>query len=76
MDIGYARVSLKDQNLSLQLEALNKAGCEKIYTDKVSGVKSSREGLNLAKEVLRKNDRLVIWRLVSSNYISCQNNFL
>ena len=76
MDIGYARVSLKDQNLSLQLEALNKAGCEKIYTDKVSGVKSSREGLNLAKEVLRKNDRLVIWRLVSSNYISCQYNFL
>ncbi len=63
MDIGYARVSLKDQNLSLQLEALNKAGCEKIYTDKVSGVKSSREGLNLAKEVLRKNDRLVIWKL-------------
>ena len=63
MDIGYARVSTKDQNLSLQLEALNKAGCEKIYSDKVSGVKAIREGLNLAKEVLRKSDCLVIWKL-------------
>lgn len=37
MKIGYARVSTKDQNLDLQIEALEKAGCEKIYQEKISG---------------------------------------
>ena len=63
MNIGYARVSTKDQNLALQLEALNNGGCEKIYKDKVSGTKATREGLTLALEVLRKEDSLVVWKL-------------
>lgn len=63
MLIGYARVSTKDQDLSLQIKALEKAGCDKIYKDKISSGKSSREGLNLAVEVLRKGDSLVVWKL-------------
>jgi DNA invertase Pin-like site-specific DNA recombinase len=63
MDIGYARVSTKEQELALQLEALSKAGCEKIYEDKVSGAKATREGLSLVLEVLRKGDSLVLWKL-------------
>ncbi len=59
MQVGYARASTKDQNFALlcfalQHAALNKAGCEKIYEDRVSGTKASRQGLNLALEVLRE----------------------
>jgi DNA invertase Pin-like site-specific DNA recombinase len=63
MKVGYARVSTKDQNLSLQYEALNKTGCEKIYEDRASGAKTSRQGLELALEVLRDGDSLVVWKL-------------
>lgn len=63
MQVGYARVSTKDQNLALQQEALNKAGCEKIYEDRVSGNKTARQGLDLALEVLREGDSLVVWKL-------------
>ena len=63
MLIGYARVSTKDQDLSLQNEALERAGCDRIFEDRASGAKSDREGLRLAFEVLRKGDSLVIWKL-------------
>lgn len=63
MKIGYARVSTKDQDLSLQIEALNKAGCSRIYDDKASGTRRDRTGLSLALEVLRKDDSLVVWKL-------------
>jgi len=63
MLIGYARVSTTDQNPNLQEDALKLAGCEKIYTDKVSGIVSERPGLTQVKEVLRKGDTLVVWRL-------------
>ena len=60
MLIGYARVSTTDQNLDLQLEALKKAGCEKIHEDYASGAKTDRNGLEAAIESLRKGDTLVV----------------
>ena len=63
MHIGYARVSTQDQDLSLQYDALHKAQCDKIYEDKASGVKASRDGLTLALETVREGDCLVVWKL-------------
>lgn len=63
MKIGYARVSTLEQNLDLQIDALTKAGCEKIITDEVSGSVADRPGLTKLKEQLRKGDTLVVWRL-------------
>jgi len=63
MKIGYARVSTRDQNLELQLDALTKAGCEKIYQDIASGARSDRPALNEMLENLRAEDVLVIWKL-------------
>ncbi|ALA26691.1 recombinase family protein [Piscirickettsia salmonis] len=63
MLVGYARVSTQDQNLDLQLEALKKEGCERLYQDKASGKKNNRHGLETALEVLRADDTLVVWKL-------------
>lgn len=63
MLIGYARVSTQDQNLSLQLEALNKAGCDLVLDDKISGSRLERPGLVKALDKLRKGDTLVVWKL-------------
>ncbi|OPH35247.1 recombinase family protein [Moraxella atlantae] len=60
--VGYARVSTKEQDLSLQLDALNKFDCDKIFTDKVSSVKQ-RQGLQEALGYLRQGDSLVVWKL-------------
>lgn len=63
MRIGYARVSTQDQNLELQKEALQKAGCQKVFTDKASGGKSDRPGLASVLSHLREGDILVVWKL-------------
>ncbi len=63
MLIGYARVSTQDQNIGLQLEALTKAGCERIFDDKLSGSRAERPGLTKALDVLREGDTLVVWKL-------------
>jgi len=63
MLIGYARVSTQDQNLELQREALTKAGCQKVFEDKVSGTRVDRPGLTKAQEILREGDTLVVWKL-------------
>ena len=60
--IGYARVSTKEQDLSLQLDALSKYGCDRIFTDKISSVKE-RQGLTDALGYLREGDTLVVWKL-------------
>jgi DNA invertase Pin-like site-specific DNA recombinase len=63
MLIGYARVSTPDQDLTLQMDALNAAGCEHIATDKASGASIVRPGLTEALGKARKGDTLVIWKL-------------
>jgi DNA invertase Pin-like site-specific DNA recombinase len=63
MLIGYARLSTDDQQLNLQNDALQKAGCEKVYSDQQSGTTAEHPGLSTVFEVLRPGDTLVIWRL-------------
>ncbi len=63
MLIGYARVSTQDQTLDLQTDALKQTGCEKIFTDTMSGAKAERPGLQDAMHHLRARDTLVVWRL-------------
>ena len=62
MRIGYARVSTTAQNLDMQIEALNNAGCEKIYTEKESGVKE-RPVLKELLSFIRQGDTLVVYKL-------------
>ena len=62
--VGYARVSTEDQNLSLQIRALEAAGCQSICRDHgESGSHFSRSGLKRALRKLSKGDTLVVWRL-------------
>ncbi len=63
MKIGYARVSTLDQNPDLQREALQKAECEMIIVDQISAAVVKRPSLGKIKELLRKGDTLVVWRL-------------
>jgi len=63
MKFGYARISTKEQNIELQMDALKKAGCEEIFYEAVSGVKTERVELNRLLSILRKGDVLVIWKL-------------
>ena len=63
MKIGYCRVSTVDQNLNSQLDALQGAGCEKIYSDTVSGKNLERAEFTRMIENLRKGDVLVVYKL-------------
>lgn len=63
MKIGYARVSTREQNLDMQVIALEDAGCERIYEEIVSGVKAERPILTNLIQQLRPGDILVIWKL-------------
>ncbi|MDP9374147.1 MAG: recombinase family protein [Chloroflexota bacterium] len=63
MLVGYARVSTAEQTLALQEDALNAAGCERLFTDTLSGAKTDRPGLAQALAFLRPGDVLVVWRL-------------
>jgi DNA invertase Pin-like site-specific DNA recombinase len=63
MKIGYARVSTQDQSLDLQMDALQKFGCEKVYSEKVSGMKDDRHKLLELIEYAREGDILVVYKL-------------
>lgn len=61
--LGYARVSTLEQNAELQRDALDAAGCWRVFTDQVSGVKESRPELDRLLEQVRAGDTVVVWRL-------------
>ena len=65
MNIGYARVSTADQHSDLQLDALQKAGCRRVFQEKVSGARAGRSRPELARllEQLREEDVVVVWKL-------------
>jgi DNA invertase Pin-like site-specific DNA recombinase len=63
MNIGYARVSTDDQDLSLQLSALRKAKCRRLFQEKISGARADRPELQRMLDQLREGDTVVVWRL-------------
>ena len=63
MKIGYARVSTIDQNLDLQIDALKKAECGRIFQEKITGTKTERPQLQEAIDYARPKDILVVWKL-------------
>ena len=63
MKIGYARVSTRDQNLDLQLKALKKAGCDKIYREKLSGFTRQRPEFQRMLDQIRPGDTIIVWKL-------------
>ena len=63
MLIGYARVSTQDQTPALQLDALQAAGCERVFEEKASGAQRDRPELKAAIDYARPGDTLVVWKL-------------
>ncbi len=63
MLVGYARVSTQDQDPNMQVDALEKAGCERIFIEKASGAKRDRPELTAALDYARQGDTLVVWKL-------------
>ena len=61
--VGYARVSTAQQSPQLQIDALQSAGCQKIYQEMASGAKSQRPQLEQMLAQLRSGDVLVVWKL-------------
>ena len=61
--IGYARVSTTDQDSTLQLDALARRGCVKVFEDRASGARADRPGLHAALNYVREGDVLVTWKL-------------
>ncbi len=61
--LGYARVSTADQDAALQIDALNAAGCVKVFVDTTSGALDQRPELQRLREHLRAGDTVVVWRL-------------
>jgi DNA invertase Pin-like site-specific DNA recombinase len=63
MRIGLARVSTRDQHPEAQQDALRAAGCEQVFTDKVSGTLARRPGLEKALLIARRGDQIVVTKL-------------
>lgn len=73
MKIGIVRVSTDEQNPVLQLDALQAAGCERIFEDRASGASADRPGLAEALAFARQGDVLVCWRL---DHLGCSIHHL
>ena len=67
--IGYARVSTNEQHLHLQRDALTAAGCLKIFTDTISGVKTERKGLAEALNYILKNDTMGVDGFITQDFV-------
>jgi len=63
MIFGYVRVSRNEQNQDLQFDALQKAGCDKIFHEKVSGASKERPEYARMVSELRRGDVIVVWRI-------------
>lgn len=63
VSLGYARISTSDQDASLQIDALNQAGCYKVFVDQASGSLDERPELSKLLDQIRPGDTLVVWRL-------------
>ena len=63
MKFGYARVSTEDQNLDLQIDALNAAGCERIFSEHMTGTRFDRPEFQRMDDMLREGDVVVVWKL-------------
>lgn len=61
--LGYARVSTSDQDAALQVDALNAAGCYRVFVDVISGSLEGRPELDKLLDQIRPGDTLVVWRL-------------
>jgi len=63
MKIGYIRVSKHEQNEALQRDALKEAGCEKYFSDVMTGSKFERKGLEQLLAFMRSGDTVIVWKL-------------
>lgn len=63
MRVGYCRVSKEDQNLASQVEALKRAGCDRMVKEKISGKSEKRAVLEKLIAPLRQGDSLLVWRV-------------
>src|SRR6266568_3246289 len=63
MKIGYTRISKHEQNELLQKDALQEAGCERYFSDIMTGAKFERKGLDEALAYVRPGDTFIVWKL-------------
>ena len=63
MMVGYARVSTTEQNPSLQIDALEQAGCGRVFVETATGAQRDRPQLRAALDFVREKDALVVWKL-------------
>lgn len=63
MNVGYARVSTAEQSLTLQSDALEAVGCERVFVETASGAQRDRPELERALDYMRPGDTLVVWKL-------------
>jgi DNA invertase Pin-like site-specific DNA recombinase len=61
--VGYARVSTQEQSTNLQLDALARAGCGRVFSESASGAQRERPELARALDYMRRGDTLVVWKL-------------